>query len=122
MIDHNMLSKVCKNLRVITSLQNELYARTITYTQLESLEDASLVAIVLRYRKHQLCFELCKFLDLFEFRTSVYVDWACCKVEASTCTTDEAEKEFCQKINEKLKQEKGISYTTIAKRAYDLGK
>ena len=117
-IDHNFLSQVCKHLRVVNSMKNELNARTITYLQLKDLDEDVLVKILLRYRAHWLAFEICKYLDLSPKKISqIYVHWACCKVECN-----ESDDVLCGVIYDKLKNEKGISYTEIAHKAKEIGK
>jgi vacuolar protein sorting-associated protein 16 len=51
-----------------------------------------------------------KFLFFPEkLRSLIYVDWAKCKIEQS-----ENDESLCAVIRDKLKDEKGISYTEIA--------
>ena len=117
-IDHNLLGQVCRYLRVVHNIKNELYCRTITYAQLKSIDPNILIKILLRYRAHYLAYEVCKFLDFSQkLKSLIYIDWARCKVE-----TQESDDHLCLVINEKLKDEKGISFTEIAHRAIEIGK
>ena len=117
-IDHNILGQVCRYLRVVHNIKNEIYCRTITYAQLKSIDPNILIKILLRYRAHYLAFEVCKFLDFSQkLKSLIYIDWARCKVESQ-----EPDDHLCFMINEKLKDEKGISFTEIAHRAIEIGK
>ena len=117
-IDHNLLGQVCRYLRVVHNIKNELYCRTITYAQLKSIDPSILVKILLRYRGHYLAYEICKYLDFPQkLKSLIYIDWARCKVESQ-----ESDEHLCLVINEKLKDEKGISFTEIAHKAIEIGK
>lgn len=117
-IDHNLLGQVCKFLRVVHNIKNELYCRTITYAQLKSIDSNVLIKILLRYRAHYLANEICKFLDFPQkLKSLIYIDWARCKVECQ-----ESDEHLCYVINQKLKDEKGVSFTEIAHRAIEIGK
>lgn len=117
-IDHNLLGQVCHYLRVVHNIKNELYCRTITFAQLKSIDPNILIRLLLRYRAHYLAFEICKFLDFSQkLKSLIFIDWARCKVESQ-----ESDDHLCFIINEKLKDEKGISFTEIAHRAIEIGK
>lgn len=51
------------------------------------------------------------------YRSQIYTHWACCKVEV-----DVDDDKLCQIIKEKIKEERGVSFTEIAHRAIEVNK
>ena len=81
------------------------------------MEDSLIIKILLRYRLHELAFKICKHLNLNQnIRSQIYVHWACCKVESP-----ESDEQLCYIIYDRLKNEKGVSFTEIAQKAIELG-
>ncbi|KAM3144242.1 hypothetical protein pb186bvf_003704 [Paramecium bursaria] len=121
-IDPNLLSETCRFLRVVNAMRRSggVGGRVLTYDQVYQMTKLPqlFVTLMLRYNLHYLAVEVTRYLKFQpKYRSQIYTHWACCKVQ--TQIDDET---LSQQIKEKIKEEKGVSFTEIAHRAIEEGK
>ncbi|CAD8176545.1 unnamed protein product [Paramecium octaurelia] len=122
LIDPNLLNETCKYLRVSNALRRNgsVGGRVVTYEQvLQLIKNPDLfITLMLRYNLHYLAIEISRFLKFqIKQKSTIYTHWACCKVDSQM-----DDDQLCQIIKEKIKEEKGVSFTQIAQKSIEIGK
>eukprot|EP01016_Furgasonia_blochmanni_P016545 TRINITY_DN1963_c0_g2_i3.p1 TRINITY_DN1963_c0_g2~~TRINITY_DN1963_c0_g2_i3.p1 ORF type:complete len:581 (+),score=133.09 TRINITY_DN1963_c0_g2_i3:112-1854(+) len=116
--DSDNFVEILNKVKALTALREEAFKRTMTYRQLDKIDQTQFIKILLRYQLHYLAFEICNLLNYnLKVRAQIVTHWACCALEVR-----ESDDVICMRIIQKLKNEKNISYTDIAARAFTIGK
>ncbi|CAD8088100.1 unnamed protein product [Paramecium sonneborni] len=118
----NLLNETCKYLRVSNALRRNgtTGGRVVTYEQtLQLIKNPDLfITLLLKYNLHYLVIEISRFLKYqIKQKSTIYTHWACCKVESQ-----QDDEQLCQIIKEKIKEQKGISFTQIAQKSIEIVK
>ncbi|KAI8822509.1 Vps16, N-terminal region-domain-containing protein [Fimicolochytrium jonesii] len=112
----NHFLAMCKSIRVLNAVRNFEIGIPLTFVQYERITPSVLVDRLVMRHHHLLAFRICDYLTLSHDR--VLIHWACTKIKVSV----DDEDTLCRLIVEKLGgRESGISYTEVAKVAYDSG-
>lgn len=111
---------MCKVLRVLNAIRQELIAFPLTYVQYETLTRASVVNRLVNRRHFALAIEISKYLDLSDDEGIINIlsNWALFKVEQKHIDDDRI---ACM-IKAKLGDTPGISYADIARCAINAGR
>ncbi|CAD8066275.1 unnamed protein product [Paramecium sonneborni] len=121
-LDPNIFNETARYLRVVNSLRRSggVGGRVITYEQVLQLIKIPdiMIGLLLKYNLHYLATEISSFLKFqIKQRASIYTHWACCKVEIQ-----QDDDKLCEIIKEKIKEERGVSFTQIAQKSIEIGK
>ncbi|CAD8149295.1 unnamed protein product [Paramecium octaurelia] len=121
-LDPNIFNETARYLRVVNSLRRSggVGGRVVTYEQVLQLIKIPdiMIGLLLRYNLHYLAVEVSNFLKFqIKQRASIYTHWACRKVEVQ-----EDDDVLCEIIKEKIKEERGVSFTQIAQKSIEIGK
>ncbi len=109
--------EMCQSLRVLNAVRQFDVGIFITYAEYIKLTPDGLIDRLLMRQQHLVAFKISEYLNLPT--DSIYIHWACCKIRHPKTETDES---LAKIISEKLSKNRGISYETIAKTAYQEGR
>ncbi|KAJ3299233.1 hypothetical protein HK104_009629 [Borealophlyctis nickersoniae] len=107
---------MCQTIRVLNAVRHYEVGIPLTYTQYVRLTADVLINRLVNRNHHLLALRMCEYLKIN--RDRVLIHWACAKIKRSL----EDEDTLCRIIVDKLGGDSaGMSYTEIAKAAYEAG-
>ncbi|KND02893.1 tethering complex subunit VPS16 [Spizellomyces punctatus DAOM BR117] len=112
----NRFVTMCQTLRVLNAVRHYEIGIPLTYSQYMRLTPQVLINRLTNRHHHLLALRICEYLGMN--RDRVLIHWACAKIKVSV----DDEETLCRLIVEKLGgRDSGISYTEVAKTAYETG-
>jgi hypothetical protein len=107
---------MCETLRVLNAVRDYRIGLPLSYDQYLRLTPAKAIQRLMNRQEYLLAVRVSEYLRLPTDK--IYVHWASQKVRTSTATEDA----ICATVVSKLASKKGVSFTTIARAAYDEGR